>query len=409
MIDIKNDFEVKEFIRQHYLRILKRLPDQEGFHYYFTEIKKGNIKPEELISIFQKSDEHIIKEHEHEIVEKISQDVEDIINKNEFFDDPSKDSTQKPEPDLVFASCQNIIRDGGNIANQSISPGGVYYLDDNVLKIIYDETGCFGIHFDKSRKILFCVTRKENQIIAFKVKNSNQFIRVPIKFVNYLFAVEAHGIYINENKIVVVATGGINDGENATNDDVPWTGVGKIIVSELEINDNEITIKNSKVFNPFNCTHHHHINDITYHDGDWYLTSQGYCDSKNNYVKKGSLAKLDDSFNAHTILDKFEQPHSLYFFRDRLYVCSSANAIVYSINLKDKSMRLEYKGVNAYTRGLLVTDNYFYIGTSFSVGRTNSKFTNPNFGILKFNRNNGETTRIDLPPNCNNIYTIIST
>ena len=79
-----------------------------------------------------------------------------------------------------------------------------------------------------------------------------------------------------------------------------------------------------------------------------------------------------------------------------------------SVGDSDKAIKLEYKGIDAYTRGLVVTDKFFFIGFSFSVGRTNSKFVNPNFGILRFDRRTGETKRIPPPLNCDNVYDIIS-
>ena len=112
--------------------------------------------------------------------------------------------------------------------------------------------------------------------------------------------------------------------------------------------------------------------------------------------------------NTEIISNKLEQPHSPYHYRKRLYVCSSSQAIILSMNLQNKTTRIEFKGLNAYTRGLLVTDRFLYIGTSFSLGRTNSKFKNPNYGILKFSKDTGETKKIDLPKQYNNVYSIIS-
>lgn len=396
----QNDMELKEFIRQHFLKILKREPDVEGLHFYFNKIKNKEIKKEDLSLIFLNSQEFLDSEQRKLLVEKISEDVEIILQKSKKYSEITKyeNVIPIPEPDIVFASCFNI--DTGE--------GGLFYIKNKQLEPIFTETGCYGIFYDKIHGMLFAVTRTEPQIIAFKI-GLHDFVRIPIKFSNYVFANSSHAIYIVNNKIYVIATDGEQNGQKATNTDLSGSFVGKIIISDIHFFEDMIIIDNSKIYNPYSCSHHHHINDLCYYENSFYLTSLSYCDPNKNYVKKGVISKLDDNLHAKMIIDKLEQPHSIITFKDRLYVCSSGMAMIFLVDLSDNTMKLEYKGIDAYVRGLLVTQNYLYIGISYSLGRTKSKFTNSTSGLLKFNRRNGETTHMPLPPNCNNIYAIVST
>ena len=49
--------DLKEIIRQHYLKFLEREPDPEGLEHYLLEIKNNRIKPTDLEVIFKNSDE----------------------------------------------------------------------------------------------------------------------------------------------------------------------------------------------------------------------------------------------------------------------------------------------------------------------------------------------------------------
>ena len=49
--------DLKEIIRQHYLKFLNREPDLEGLEYYFIEIKNNRMKISDLEAIFRNSDE----------------------------------------------------------------------------------------------------------------------------------------------------------------------------------------------------------------------------------------------------------------------------------------------------------------------------------------------------------------
>jgi 2-polyprenyl-3-methyl-5-hydroxy-6-metoxy-1,4-benzoquinol methylase len=49
--------DLREFIRQHYLKFLDREPDPEGLEHYVMEIKENRLKKDELETIFKNSDE----------------------------------------------------------------------------------------------------------------------------------------------------------------------------------------------------------------------------------------------------------------------------------------------------------------------------------------------------------------
>ena len=139
-----------------------------------------------------------------------------------------------------------------------------------------------------------------------------------------------------------------------------------------------------------------------------YLSSHSYCDKNKTFIKKGAISKLNSSLRATVINNKTEHPHSIYFFNGRLYVSSGGLASIFSIDTLNDSTRLEYKGINAYIRGLLVTGLYFYFGMSITKSRSESKFYNLESGILQFNRKTGEVKRIKIPDIYDSIYAIIS-
>lgn len=305
---------------------------------------------------------------------------------------------QMPEPDHILVTCFN---------NKS-GEGGVFLLNGDKLVPIFDNIGCYGSFFKEDKNLLFCITRKEPQIISFR-KEGNKFVQIPIHFKNYIFGHDTHGVYVSDDKIYVVSSEGEDGSESATNNDHHLGAkVGKIIVSEIEIDKDVIVIKNSKIFNPFSCYHHHHINDIISVDDSIYLSSFSYCDSQKTYVNKGAISKLNSSNKCEVLIEGISQPHSLYHFDDRVYFCASNMSTVFSVDLLEKNTRIEYKGPNLFIRGLLITRKYFYIGISESVDRTNPIFNNQTAGILRFNRDTGETKLIPIPAGYDNIYSIVS-
>jgi hypothetical protein len=390
-----SDSELKILIKNNYLKFLERIASNEEIEYHFNQIKTKNISLDELDSIFQNSQEYKdLVDHKNK-VQNFSDDFEQIISNN-YSEDVS--NSHSFEPDSVLVTC----------FNEETKKGGVFILKENSLKKLYDENACYGIFYDEKNSLLFCVTRTMPQIIVFK-KDNKTFRKLKVLFSNYVFGEDAHGCCILNNKIYLVATEGEQNGQKAEEIIAPGKDhVGKIIVSDIVVADNEIIIKNSEIFNPFDCKHHHHINDLNILDNVLYLSSHTHCDKNKSFIKKGAISKLDLSLQATVINNKTEHPHSITFFNNRLYVCSSGLSSIFSIDPFNDLTQIEYKGTNAYIRGLLITQSYFYFGMSITKSRSESKFYNLESGILQFNKKTGEVKRIKFPEIYDSIYAIIS-
>ena len=390
-----SDSELKILIKNNYLKFLERIASNKEIEYHFNQIKTKNISLDELDSIFQNSQEYKdLVDHKNK-VQNFSDDFEQIISNN-YSEDVS--NSHSFEPDSVLVTC----------FNEETKKGGVFILKENSLKKLYDENACYGIFYDEKNSLLFCVTRTMPQIIVFK-KDNKTFRKLKVLFSNYVFGEDAHGCCILNNKIYLVATEGEQNGQKAEEIIAPGKDhVGKIIVSDIVVVDNEIIIKNSKIFNPFDCKHHHHINDLNILDNVLYLSSHTHCDKNKSFIKKGAISKLDLSLQATVINNKTEHPHSITFFNNRLYVCSSGLSSIFSIDPFNDLTQIEYKGTNAYIRGLLITQSYFYFGMSITKSRSESKFYNLESGILQFNKKTGEVKRIKFPEIYDSIYAIIS-
>ena len=306
----------------------------------------------------------------------------------------------KNDDGVIVVSCYNNKRDGG----------GLYVVKNDKLIPIFEGTNCHGLYYDSEMEILFCVTRIKPQILCFKFdKNTQSFVKLSTDFENYIFGDNAHGICVHNKKLLVVATNGDGDAEswNAAEPDKMIYKPGKIIKSDIYINMNQVIIKNSLMINPFSCTHHHHINDICNVGSNLYLSSFSYCDKNKNDIAKGAISTLNVDYGADFFMDGFKKPHSVSYLKGKLYIASSADSSVLSIDPINKTSFLEYKGPDVYVKGLLVTDNNLYVGLNFSLGRTESKFTNDTKGILKVDRKTGEAIKISLPPQSDNVYSII--
>ena len=391
-----SDSELKVLIKNNYLKFLERIASDEEIEYHFNQIKIKNISLDELDSVFQNSQEYKdLVEHKNRI-QNMSNDFEEIISN-------IKSSHNHPlpsfdEPKSILVSC----------FSETTKNGEVFILKDNSLKKLYDENACYGLFYDKKNSLLFCITRTMPQIIAFKMDDKN-IRRLKISFSNYIFSEDAHGCCVLDNKIYLVATEGEQNGQKAEEIVEPGKDhVGKIIVSEIIFMNDDIVIKDSKIFNPFDCKHHHHINDLSMLDDVLYLSSHSYCDKNKTFIKKGAISKLNSLLRATVINNKTEHPHSICFFNGRLYTCSSGLASLFSIDTSNNFTQLEYKGTNAYIRGLLVTALYFYFGISITKSRSESKFYNLESGILRFNRKTGEVKRIKIPDTYDSVYAIIS-
>lgn len=204
-----------------------------------------------------------------------------------------------------------------------------------------------------------------------------------------------------------MATDGESNGQLASNIDGPGKHVGKIIVSELDFYENYIEVKSSQIYNPFGCFHHHHINDIAIFDNEIFFSSFSFCDKKNNYIPKGAIFKWNPESAPKLLISNLDHPHTLTTFDKKIFFCSSRASSIFSFfpNSND-TPKLEYKGIDSFVRGLLVTQNYIYFGLSDTMGRSDSKFHNKICALLQFNRRTGETRFFPCPKKCNNLYAI---
>jgi hypothetical protein len=169
----------------------------------------------------------------------------------------------------------------------------------------------------------------------------------------------------------------------------------------------------SVVWNPFACDHHHHLNDILVDDQFIYLSSFSHCDAAKRIVPRGTVTRfLRDLSIDRVLTDQLEAPHSLQIADGRLWVCSSRASSIQSISLTDEPgealLRLEYKGINNFVRGLHVTPDYLYVGLSTSGGRAYPQLTEPGSGLLKVDRKSGITTRIEAASEYDNTYSLLS-
>lgn len=370
-MDNLSDSEIKQLIKQKYEEILYRPADNIGLNYHFSLIKEKKIKISNLDDILKNSQEYQILQA-------------NIKNK-------------LPEPTKIFVSCFNNVTD----------QGGVFLLDGDSLNPLYEERGCYGLYFEQNYKILFAVTRHSEQIIAFRIMEE-RFERIPVILKNYLFSQDAHGIWIQGNKLFLVASNGDINTQKSTNDDGPDNFVGKIIISAVNFETDHIEISDSTAYNPFNCTHHHHINDICNFNDNFYLSSFSYCEKTNEYKKQGLISRIDFNGNYQMIIDELEHPHSITCYRNKIYLCSSSSSKILSFDLNNNVLKLEYRGPDTFIRGLLPTDNFFYFGISATMGRTDSKTHNEACALLRLDRKTGETKKFSVPSYCNNIYSIVS-
>jgi len=391
-----SDAELKELIKNNYLKFLERIPSNEEIEYHFNQIKTKKVSLNDLDSVFQNSQEYIdLLEHKTQN-QNVSDEFEQIISNNSISVDVSDFSF--PEPSSILITC----------FNEETKKGGVFFLEHDSLKKLYDENACYGIFYDEKNSLLFCITRTMPQIVVFKKENDN-FKKLNVSFSNYIFGEDAHGCCVLDNKIYLVATEGEENGQKADGITSPGKDhVGKIIVSKIISRGDEIIIQDSQIFNPFDCNHHHHINDLSISKDELYLSSHSYCNKNKILIKKGAISKLNSSLQPTVLHSKTIHPHSVCFFNNRLYVCSSGLASIFSIDLSNDSTQLEYKGTNAYIRGLLITKSYYYFGMSITKSRSESKFYNLESGVLQFNRKTGEVKRVKIPDIYDSIYAIIS-
>ena len=290
-------------------------------------------------------------------------------------------------------------------------PGGIWMLRDDQVVPLHSGPGVFGLCWSQAHALLLGVTRVEQlPVVAFRKVDGNRYVPLHVEYRHYIPARRAHGIYLFKNKLYVVAAQGDPDARLCTNEDYVGHYVGKVIISNLEVSADCVLISDSFVWNPYECDHHHHYNDILVDDNFIYLASFSTCDAQQRYISRGAVTRFSHKLSEPTIMtDELVAPHSLQLCEGKLFVCSSSTSSVMSVPLRVESRKtkLEFKTLNNFIRGLIVTSDYFFIGLSRSAGRTNSAhLTEAINGILKFNRKDGTTTKIEMPVNCDNVYSL---
>src|SRR5574337_571731 len=164
MIDTNNYLEVTRFVRLHYLVFLEREPDPQGFQFYVTKIKNGEIKPNDLSSIFVNSEEYSRLKLKYVSVEKVSPDLESILKSSLHYDKQIPSDSTIKEPNHIFISCYN----------EDTKEGGIFILHDGTLQNI-SQIRCSGLCYYEPNKILLGVALREPQIVAYEIHDDGQF------------------------------------------------------------------------------------------------------------------------------------------------------------------------------------------------------------------------------------------
>ena len=291
-------------------------------------------------------------------------------------------------------------------------PGGLWLLRDGRLSAIHRGRGVFGLAWWTPHQLILGAARTDDvPFVAFTRTPAGGFDPMAIVYRDYIPARRAHGIAIAGDTLFVAAAQGHPGAPMATNDDFANHYISTVILSTIAMADGRLVIGDSRVWNPYGCDHHHHYNDLLVDDRHIYLSSFTTCDAIGGYDGRGAVTRFNRDFSDRTILTQsLVSPHSLQIVDGRLYVCSSTTSSVMSVPLdaRDAAARLEFKTINNFLRGLWMDDDRMWIGLSRSAGRTNSAhLTDAMNGILEFNRRTGATTRIEMPEDCDNLYTIV--
>lgn len=291
-------------------------------------------------------------------------------------------------------------------------PGGIWIVRGEEVILLYQGLGVFGLAAWPDERIVIGATRApEIPLIAFRLIE-NRYVPLEVKYQDYVEARRAHGVAVFAGKLFVVAAQGDPESVLCTNEEFGPVHVGKVIISDIHAKDDHILVGNSAVWNPYDCDHHHHYNDILIDDESIYLASFSTCDDQKRYVSRGCITRFNHQLSEPAIItDELVAPHSLQRVGNRLYVCSSSTSSVVSVDLhrQPSQTTLEFKTLNNFIRGLYLSDECVFIGLSRSAGRTNSAhLTDSINGLLKFNRKDGTTVRIEMPAGCDNLYSVLS-
>ena len=304
----------------------------------------------------------------------------------------------------------DIIVSGFN-EDPPIYPGGIWRLSGDRISELYRGYGIFGLAQTQDQEYLLAATRVEDPpFIAFRRVGSS-YRQIRIELTNYLQARRAHGIAIHSGKLYLAAAQGQVGAPMATNTDL-WAGhgVSRILISRIAFSPSGVTISDTLVWDPYECDHHHHYNDLLVNETGVHVVSFTTCKPDKEYVSLGSVTRFYPELKLDRILtDALDAPHSLSIFDGRMFVCSSRNSSIFSLPLDGGAVKLEYKGIDNFVRGLHVSGRYIWMGLSRSSGRTNSAHLVDSInGVLRFDRRTGATRYIALPEYCDNTYALLA-
>jgi hypothetical protein len=307
------------------------------------------------------------------------------------------------------AAVPDILISGFN-EDPPIYRGGIWLLRDDQLVEIYRGFGIFGMAAIDGEHVIAATRVADPPLIAFR-KEGESFRRVPVLLRDYIPTRRAHGIAVHARRLFLVAAQGEEGGAMCSNTDI-WAnhGVSKVLISELSLAGPYVEVARSRIWNPYECDHHHHYNDLLVDDESVHLVSFSTCTPQKEYVDRGSVSRFRHDGQLDLIVtDRLEAPHSAAMHEDRLYVCSSRDWSLVSVPPSGgEEPRIEHRSIRNFVRGLVVTDDFYWIGLSRSSGRTNSAHLSDSMnGVLRVDRRTGESVRVPLPDDCDNTYTIL--
>ncbi len=100
-----------------------------------------------------------------------------------------------------------------------------------------------------------------------------------------------------------------------------------------------------------------HLNDVKFHNGEMYILSQ---DSLSEVNTGGTVTRISDQ---STIITGLNQPHSLYFNDEHLFVLSSKSGEVKRIFLHD-NQSITLSTITGYARGLVIDESTIHVASS---------------------------------------------
>lgn len=134
-----------------------------------------------------------------------------------------------------------------------------------------------------------------------------------------------------------------------------------------------------------------HINDLCF-DGNSIYFSMFSQLARRDYTKGIGCIKKINNVGIEIIQEDLKEPHSPCLYGGSLYYC---NSTLGEVRRGDEVII----SINSYTRGLLVTDNYYYVGLSKLRGQEKGRC-----GVLRKSKKDGQ--EIFIPLDANEVYAI---